>query len=430
MNFILATESTWTWLYPVLKLLGFIMNWIFEGLNAIGLPNIGLSIILFTLVIKVLLIPLSIKQQKFSRLQAVMQPELTAIQNKYKGKTDNASVMAQQEETKAVYNKYGTSMTGGCLQTLIQMPILLALYQVIYKMPGYITRLKGYYEGVADKLMGITGYASNEALITLAKANSLTKNTETLLADRNYIIDMMYNFTQTEWQEFLNLFNNADLTKAYESVAGSINKVNSFCGIDLTMTPMQQLWPAIFIPVLAGLLQWLSTKLMSTGNENKTGKEDQNSAANSMKTMNTIFPLMSVVFCFMFSAGIGVYWVASSGIQVIIQIFVNRYINKTDLNEMVEKNIEKINKKRARKGQEPLKVTNVTNSVHILEEEAKAEKERERILAERAAASSAYYQNSTTARKGSLAEKAGMVQQYDERMKELKAGKSSKKTEG
>ena len=421
MNFILATESTWTWLYPVLKALGFIMNWIFEGLNAIGIPNIGLAIILFTLVIKFLLIPLSIKQQKFSKLQAVMQPELTAIQNKYKGRTDNASVMAQQEETKAVYNKYGTSMTGGCLQTLIQMPILLALYQVIYKMPGYISRLKGYYAGVANELTKISGYAENEQLLTLAKANTITK-TE-WLADTDHIIDMMYNFTQTEWQDFLNIFNNADLTAAYNGVADSINKVNRFCGIDLTMTPMQQLWPAIFIPILAGLLQWLSTKLMTVGQDNK-GKDDQNSAANSMKTMNTIFPLMSVVFCFMFSAGIGVYWVASSGIQVIIQLFVNRYINKTDLNEMVEKNIEKINKKRARKGQEPLKVTNVNNSVRILEEEAKAEKEAQRVLAEKAAASSAYYQNSSTARKGSLAEKAGMVQQYEERMKEMKSGKN------
>ena len=421
MNFILATESTWTWLYPVLKALGFIMNWIFEGLNAIGIPNIGLAIILFTLVIKFLLIPLSIKQQKFSKLQAVMQPELTAIQNKYKGRTDNASVMAQQEETKAVYNKYGTSMTGGCLQTLIQMPILLALYQVIYKMPGYISRLKGYYAGVANALTKISGYAENEQLLTLAKANTITK-TE-WLADTDHIIDMMYNFTQTEWQDFLNIFNNADLTAAYNGVADSINKVNRFCGIDLTMTPMQQLWPAIFIPILAGLLQWLSTKLMTVGQDNK-GKDDQNSAANSMKTMNTIFPLMSVVFCFMFSAGIGVYWVASSGIQVIIQLFVNRYINKTDLNEMVEKNIEKINKKRARKGQEPLKVTNVNNSVRILEEEAKAEKEAQRVLAEKAAASSAYYQNSSTARKGSLAEKAGMVQQYEERMKEMKSGKN------
>ena len=421
MNFILATESTWTWLYPVLKALGFIMNWIFEGLNAIGIPNIGLAIILFTLVIKFLLIPLSIKQQKFSKLQAVMQPELTAIQNKYKGRTDNASVMAQQEETKAVYNKYGTSMTGGCLQTLIQMPILLALYQVIYKMPGYISRLKGYYQGVATTLTKISGYAENEQLLTLAKANTITK-TE-WLADTDHIIDMMYNFTQTEWQDFLNIFNNTDLTAAYNGVADSINKVNRFCGIDLTMTPMQQLWPAIFIPILAGLLQWLSTKLMTVGQDNK-GKDDQNSAANSMKTMNTIFPLMSVVFCFMFSAGIGVYWVASSGIQVIIQLFVNRYINKTDLNEMVEKNIEKINKKRARKGQEPLKVTNVNNSVRILEEEAKAEKEAQRVLAEKAAASSAYYQNSSTAKKGSLAEKAGMVQQYEERMKEMKSGKN------
>ena len=422
MNFITATKSTWFLIGPIANLLGYIMNWIYEGINAIGIPSIGLAIILFTLVIKALMIPLSIRQQKFSKLQSIMSPELKRIQEKYKGKTDAASMQAQQEETKEVYAKYGTSATGGCLQTLIQMPILFALYQVIYHMPGYIAKLKGFYQPIADALMKIKDYASNEELITLAASNSLTKNTAAKLLESESVIDMLYNFTHEEWQTFLNIFNNSNLSAAYEASQASIDKVNYFLGIDLTMTPMQQLWPAIFIPILAGVLQWLSSKMMKVGDDSKKGEEDQQQSM--MRSMNVMFPIMSVVFCFMFSAGLGVYWVASSGIQCLIQLFVNKYMDRVDLNEMVEKNIEKMNAKRAKKGLPPKKVSTVTNVVHNLEEEKKIEEANKNSLAEKAKASSAYYENNTTARKGSLAAKAGMVLQYEERQKEIKSGKA------
>lgn len=430
MGFITATTSTWFLIGPIATVLGYVMNWIYEGLDAIGLPNIGLAIIIFTLVIKVLMIPLSIKQQKYSKLQSIMSPQVKRITEKYKGKTDNASVLAQQKETKELYEQYGTSPTGGCLQTLIQMPILFALYQVIYHLPGYITKLRGYYSGVAKVLMGIKDYASNEALLSLAAQNTITATKAMTvaekLADEKYVIDMMYNFTQSEWREsFLTIFNNPQLTSAYESVAQKINAANNFLGIDLTLTPMQQLWPAIFIPILAGGLQWLSSKLMqdSMATSGSSGN-DQN--GGMMKTMNYMFPLMSVVFCFMFNCGIGLYWVASSGIQVIIQLIVNSYMNKVDLNEMVAKNIEKLNKKRARKGLPPKKVTNVSNLMTSLEEMQKQEEEKRQEIAEQTKAASAYYEGRSAAKKGSLAEKAGMVQQYEERMKEMR-GKSGKR---
>lgn len=422
MSFITATTSNWFLIGWIAKLLGYIMNWIFEGINAIGIPNIGVAIILFTIITKALMIPLSIKQQKYSKLQSIMQPELQMITEKYKGKQDNASVMAQQQEMRDLYAKYGTSPTGGCLQLLIQMPILFALYQVIYHLPGYITRLFGYYEVVADKLMAIPGYAANEEFIKMAAQNTVTK--AELLAEKTSIIDVLYNFTQEEWQQFLNLFNRPELTSAYEGVAENINKVNSFLGIDLTLTPMEQLWPAVFIPILSGVLQWLSTKLMQTQMPSN-GKED--SAQSMTKSMNVIFPIMSVVFCFMFSSGLGIYWVASSGVQVIIQLIVNSYMNKVDLNDMVAKNIEKENVKRIKKGLPPKKVTNVTNVVHNLEETRQREEEIKRSIAAKAQASSDYYASTSSHKKGSLAEKAGMVLQYEERQKELKAKGGNKK---
>ena len=139
----LLTQNSTFIIGPVAKLLGFIMNAIFELLNLIKIPNIGLTIILFTIVVYLLLMPLTIKQQKFSKLSAKMSPELQAIQNKYKDKrNDQAAMMAMNEEKKAVYAKYGVSPSGSCLQLLIQMPILFALYRVIYAIPAYVGKVK------------------------------------------------------------------------------------------------------------------------------------------------------------------------------------------------------------------------------------------------------------------------------------------------
>jgi len=108
---VLLTQNDGAILGPIAKLLGYIMNAIFNGLAAIGIPNIGLTIILFTIVIYLCLMPLTIKQQKFSKLSAKMNPELQEIQAKYKNKKDNDSMAKMNEETKAVYAKYGTSPT-------------------------------------------------------------------------------------------------------------------------------------------------------------------------------------------------------------------------------------------------------------------------------------------------------------------------------
>ena len=136
------------------------MDMLFRFTQTFGVLNIGLCIILFTLVVKLILFPLTIKQQKSSKLMAVMQPEIQAIQNKYRGKTDNDSMMRMNVETKAVYEKYGTSMTGGCLQLIIQMPILFALYRIIYNIPAYVSSVKAYFMNVVYAITGITDAAS------------------------------------------------------------------------------------------------------------------------------------------------------------------------------------------------------------------------------------------------------------------------------
>ena len=115
MSFLTLTQSNWFIIGPVAQVLGWVMNAIYEFLDMLSIPSIGLSIILYTIIVKALMLPLSIKQQKFSKLNMVMNPEIVKIQKKYKNKKDNVSMMKQQEELKDVYSKYGVSPAAGCL---------------------------------------------------------------------------------------------------------------------------------------------------------------------------------------------------------------------------------------------------------------------------------------------------------------------------
>ena len=232
-----------------------------------GIMNIGLCIILFTLVIKLVLFPLTIKQQKSSKLMAVMQPEINAIQQKYKGKTDQQSMMLQQQEMKAVYEKYGTSMTGGCVQLLIQMPILFALYRVIINIPAYVPSVRVFFDNVVNAIGGMN---AADTLTKFATDNNISMSTIKAITDNDKIVDLLYKLTPDQWTSLTNLFPQAQ--QVITENAQQIEKMNSFLGVNLAVAPWQGFEPnlAWIIPILAGLSQWYSTKLMSSTNKSMT----------------------------------------------------------------------------------------------------------------------------------------------------------------
>jgi len=419
VEFLSLTQSNWFIVGPVAHVLGFIMNGIYEFLELVGLPNIGIAIIVFTFLTKALMLPMSIKQQKFSKLNTVMAPELQEIQSKYRNLDKNSPkynemLLKQQSEMKEVYEKYGTSPMSGCGQLLIQMPILFALYQVIYKIPGYVGKIKDIYTPLMEKLINIPGYAETAtettSFLNLAQSNGIS--VDKMAENTNHIIDLFYNFDPSEWNNFAELF--PALQADVEAILPVVTDINYFLGIDLATAPSAQLWPGILIPILAGLTQWLSSKMITPASANSS-KED--TMGSTMKTMNIMMPLMSVFFCFTFAAGIGVYWVASSVVQIITQFVVNKYMERIDVNKMVEKNIEKANAKRIKNGQKPIKAKPVL-SVKTIEESKELERQKTAQTKERAAAqaekSTSYY-TSTNTKKGKLASKAGMVQQYNEK---------------
>ena len=400
---------------PIATVLGYIMDILFRFTDTFGIMNVGLCIILFTIVMKMLMLPLTIKQQKTTKLMAVISPAVQAIQRKYKGKTDTASQQKQNVEIQAVYDKYGTSMTSGCLPMLIQLPILFALYRVIYNIPAYVPSVRVYFDNVVTPLMQQPDYASLLSGITnLTSALGGTSIENYDFANANKLVDMLYKFTTAQWGELEALF--PSISGVIAENAAVVEQMNSFLGLNMAEAPGWMPSFAWIIPILSALTQWLSAKLMS-GRQAQSASDSDNPMAQSMKTMNVTMPIFSAFICVTLPCGIGIYWIATSVVTILQQLAINSYMDKVDIDEMVKKNLEKANKKRAKKGLPPAKITqNATASLKTLKEEEEKEKAAEEAKKERIAKqieeSNKLY--NTDAKPGSIAAKAAMVQKYNE----------------
>ncbi len=430
MYSVLLTQYDGKILGPIAKVLGYILNLIFIGLEKIGIPNIALAIILFTIVIYLLLMPLTIKQQKFSKLSAKMNPEIQAIQAKYKGKKDQASMAAMNEETQAVYKKYGVSPSGSCVQLIIQMPILFALYRVIYNVPAYVDSVKQIFIPFVNEFItkaNALSFISNKDNFSVAA--QFTKQFENeafkLGADNSYVvntfIDVLNRASTSEWANISAKYPDiADLcNKTYETVT----KYNNFFGLNIANSPKYYIFDwknsiglaigALLIPLLSAFTQWLNTKLMpqaDTGNDDKA-----NAMAASMKSMNIMMPLMSLVFVFSLPIGMGIYWIAGAVIRSIQQVFINKHIDKIDIDAIVAKNTEKLEKQIEKKSGVTGSALNsaARMSTRTLSEKshtvALSDSEREEAVKK----STEYYNKGV--KEGSLAAKVNMVRKYNEK---------------
>lgn len=434
MSDILLTAYPGSILGPIAKLLGMLMDWIYSGISNITggrVESVVLSIVIITIIIYMCLLPLTIKQQKFSKLSQKMQPEMQAIQAKYKNKKDQASMMAMQEETQLLYQKYGISPMGSCVQMLIQMPILFALYRVFYNIPAYLSGVKGSFTGLVDSIQQTSGY--QDTLVSLMeKYNVVTSsglnasNVASKLADAsgdtlsNYIIDILYKLPSKGWDALMDGKFFDGIQSAVEKTHDALLHFNYFLGLNISDTPWYIIksnftdkpdkWLlfvilALLIPVLSYLTQMINIKLMPQA----TNGNDQ--MASQMKMMNLMMPLMSLFFCFTVPVGLGIYWICSALVRGIQQFFVNRHIENLDLEAVMAKNEEKAKNKRKKMG---LSEDYIKKAAQIKTKsiDSKANVSASADTEEKLAKAAEYKAN---AKAGSLASKANMVKEFNER---------------
>lgn len=352
----LLTAANWPIVGQICWLLGKVMDFIYNFLiDSLHIENgtVGWSIIIYTIIVYTCMIPMTVSQQRTSKLTSVINPEVQAIQKKYRNKKDQASMMKQQEEIQQVYDKYGTSMTGGCLPMLIQMPFLFALYPVIYNIEAYVPALKN-------------APASVQAFLTIPNMKEAP-------------IQMIKN-------------------------AGNY----SFPAVVIIIT-------AILLPVLSAGTQMLNIRLSQAASGQVLDKD--NPMAGTMKTMNTTMPLLSLFMVFTLPTGIGIYWVISAVVRTIQQIVINKHLSKMSVEDLIEKNKEKAEKKAKKRGERNEKINEMaqTNTRSMKSSanrqvSSQSEKDREKKVEQAK-------QNMKNAKPGSLADKANMVNRFNNNSK-------------
>ncbi len=266
--------------------------------------NYGAALILFTVIVRLILLPLAVKQQKSMMETQKIQPELAKIREKYKNDKQKLN-----DEMMNLYKEHNVNPAGGCLPLLIQFPIIIGLFSVIRQPLTYMYNLTS--EQIKNLADAVGYFVEKGQLDELQIAHSLTPE----------------------------ILQNAGLNNI-----GIIDF--NFLGMNLSKTPVfgmntiDILW---LIPIFAAITTYLSTKVMSAVNQNQNAND---SAASTMKMMNMIFPFMTAMFAFQMPAGVGLYWILGNIIQIPQQILLNRYFNAKKASEplVVEKKEPKPNK--------------------------------------------------------------------------------------
>ena len=419
-SMILATKSGTPIIGQIAVVMGWIMNAIYKVLEAVGIQNLGLCIIIFSILIYLCMTPLQIKQQKFSKLSAIMQPEIQKIQKKYQGKKDQDSMMKMQEETQAVYQKYGVSATGSCVQLAIQMPILFALYQVIQNIPAYVGSVYNVFNGVCTKILAVDGFT--DIINNFITDNKMTRVRQ-VTENADSIVDFLYALSPSQWESLQNISQFSGFSDQISKTASEIQKMQTFGVLNIADQPLSYIKTgsliliiaALAIPLLSWATQMLNLKLMPQA-ATQNGNNDNNAMASSMKTMNTVMPLMSAFFCFTFPVGLGIYWIASSVVRSIQQLLINRHLNKMNIDDLVNENMKKMEAKRAKEGLPPQKITNQAHqsarNINKIEKGMSGTDE-----ANRAKKVEEAYKNASHAKAESITAKANLVRDFEERNK-------------
>ena len=419
MTGILMTQVSTPIIGQAAWLLGKIMDIIYRVMSGVfGIENVGVCIIMLTVVVYSLLYPMTVKQQKFSKMSAAMAPEIKKIQKIYENKRDNESMMKMQEETQLVYEKYGVSPTGGCLSMFIQLPILYAVWYVIRGIPAYIGQVKDIYTPLVDGILSTSG--GQAAMETISAAKPVLMNPEKYdFSNANIIIDALYKFETSTWDTLKEAL--PSLGNLISTTMENVKDVTYFLGLNIIDSPATLIksglaagaWGivimALLIPILSGLTQFISVKMMPQNETNGTQADAQMAA--TMKTMNYTMPLLSVFMCFTLPTGLGIYWITSAIVRTVQQKIVSRQLAKMDVEELVKQNLEKAEAKRAKKKAADSNELNQmarTKTKNINSPKSKAEQQalEEKIENVR--------KQNANAKAGSLASKADLVRKFND----------------
>ena len=353
----ILTQATGIIMGPITWLLGTVFNAIYNLFFGMGVESIALSIVVFTIFVRLILFPFNLKTSKSSKIQQYLRPEFNKISKKYKGKRDQQSMLAQQRETRELQEKYGIKMSQGCLTALIQLPVFIGLYNVIQNVPAYVNRVYQLFKPIAVAIQPIKGsssviaqFATAEKLRLTTKAVNYASATDAagIKQGINYIIDVLYKCNADQLGRIGEKFaSHPEVAQEIANRQDSISHVNHFLfGINLSEAPGLKISAALIIPIVAFLCQFLAMKVTPM---NETGDPQQDAQMRTMRKTMYIMPVFSFFITAISPAGLGIYWATSAFVSFLITVFTNMYYDHADMEKIIEKQQEKAAKKIAKR---------------------------------------------------------------------------------
>lgn len=325
----------------MLDFLGGIIAYPFRWIDAIS-PNYVITLILFAILMKIILFPFSIKQQKNSVKQAKLRPYETIIRRKYEGKTDNESKQKMNQEIMELYQKEGYNPASGCLPMLLQLPILLSLYQVIIKPATFLLQ---FPKEIITKLGEAAKLIDGKAVTEIVQINKvLSADTSVLEADAaKQVAELLATEVAVKGET-------VSVQAAFENLKNSFD----IFGINLMDTPTLGFNLLIIIPILVLIFSWGSMKLTRKFTYQPSVGQD-NATKSSMFMMDITMPLMSAWICFMTPAAIGIYWIIQNILGVVQQYALYKMFPIPPVTEEDMKEAERVMRgKPAKKPKKPV----------------------------------------------------------------------------
>lgn len=315
---------------PFADLMGKVYNLLFELLHSnTSAGSLGLAIIIFTLIVKLILFPLMVKQQKSSFKMQALQPELMKIRKKYEGKTDQMSQQRMAFEMQEFQKKNGVSMVGGCLPMLIQLPILYALFYLFQNAYVYVDVIGNNYTDIASAIVNIPVSLRMEVFWPFAQEFANAYENVAAIKDGidmgqvNEVVMLVNYLKPDDWNVILQNLGSAgnDLIPLLATKSG----IETFLTIPLVSKAGLH-FPGIIIPIVAGITTWLQSKIMMMMNPQNS--DPNNPAAVMSKSMLYMMPIMMGVFAINMPAGLGLYWTISNLFGILQQLILSKYYKK------------------------------------------------------------------------------------------------------
>lgn len=373
------------WLFGnIFELIFKFVEFIGENLFQVGYVNLSVCVILFTLFIRGCLFPINFKQQKSSKIMNYIQPEINKATKKYNNKTDQESLMKKNQEVQKIQQKYGVSMTAGCLPAIIQLPVFYGLYRVIQNIPAYVGDMKEKYVYIVESIKGASidttklealGLDQNAQYVdvinaiatdsdgkvstAVAAARTMMESSKDGNAPTDRVIDVLDKISSTDWNQVLDVFRfkSEAIAATVSQHVNDFQQMNQFLfGINISDAPGFRLTIALIVPIFSALSQLLSSLISMKSSSSSNQDPAQAQAQSMMKMMTYGMPIMSFVICVSLPVAMGIYWTIGALISIITQLIINAYYKKCDMEKVLEKSKEKAAKKEAkRKAKHPNK---------------------------------------------------------------------------